>query len=121
MGYLTINTRSNRVVIIINKDTRDYYIVYYVHVPVNHVRYLLLLLIIYRSLIYFVHCSIFISFFVRLFFLIHCSKETDSILILDCISGISIPLDVKCCTRIPSPSMQVNKHHTSDCTDFVLV
>ncbi len=25
------------------------------------------------------------------------------------------------CTRIPSSSMQVNKHHTSDCTDFVLV
>jgi hypothetical protein len=68
MGYLTINTRSNRVVIIFNKDTRDYNNVYYVHVPVNHVRYLLLLLIIYRSLIYFVHCSIFISFFVRLLF-----------------------------------------------------
>jgi hypothetical protein len=61
-------------------------------------------------------------------FVVHCSKEKDSILILDCSPGISIPLYVKylfnhctCCTRIPSPSMQVNKHHTSDCTDFVLV
>ncbi len=25
------------------------------------------------------------------------------------------------CTRITSSSMQVNKHHTSDCADFVLV
>ncbi len=41
------------------------------------------------------------------------------ILILDCILGISILLYN--CTRIPSPSMQVNKHHISDCTDFVLV
>jgi small-conductance mechanosensitive channel len=46
-----------------NKDTRDkIYIVYNVHVPVNHVRYLLLLLIIYC-------CCSFILFVVR--FLIH--------------------------------------------------
>ncbi len=36
---------------------------------------------------------------------------------LDCIPGISIPLYKK----LPSPSMQVNRHHTSDCTVYVLV
>jgi hypothetical protein len=53
----------------------------------------------------------------------YCSKEKDLILILDCVPGISILLinNCTCCSRIPSPSMHVNKHHTSDCTDFVLV
>jgi hypothetical protein len=41
----------------------------------------------------------------------------NSILILDCIPGISILLINNCTTS----SMQVNKHHTAECTDFVLV
>jgi hypothetical protein len=60
--------------------------------------------------------------------LFHCTKEKDSILILDSIPGISILLHVKYLStivpavqEIPSLSIQVNKHHTSGCTDFVLV
>jgi hypothetical protein len=102
-----------------------------IHVPVKSWIILLLLLVTIIVVRLFVHCSTFIHSFVRLFvlfdsfafhsFVVHCSKEKDSILILDCIPSLSIPLYVKCCTRIPSPSMQVNKHHTSDCTNFVLV
>ncbi len=74
------------------------------------------------SLIYFVHCSTFhprcgsIRFFsILLFssFFVHCSREKSLILILDCVPGISI-------LRTTS-SMRVNKNHTADCTDFVLV
>jgi hypothetical protein len=68
-------------------------------------------------------CSLldFHLFFVRLLFIIRCSKEKDSILILDCIPGILIPFNIyTCCTCLPSSSMQVDKHHTPDCTDFVL-
>jgi hypothetical protein len=100
-----------------NKDTRDYFIIV--------ARYLSLLFL------YFVQLFDFHLFFVRLLFsfdsfAFHCSsfKEKDSILILDCIPGILILLYKNLlyhCTRIPSPSMQVKKHHTSDCTDFVLV
>ncbi len=60
-------------------------------------------------------CSTFVL--LRLFcfslFIVHCSKEKLFILILDCIPGISI-------LRTTS-SMWVNKYHTADCTDFVLV
>jgi hypothetical protein len=72
-------------------------------------------------------CSCSISFIcVRLLFFVHCSKEKrfNLILILDCIPGISILVINNCtrcsCSSTPS-SMQVNKHHTAYCTDFVLV
>jgi hypothetical protein len=72
----------------------------------------------FHSLFDFCSRSILLLFIHSLFVV---QKRKDSILILGCIPGILIPLYMKCCTRIPSPSMQVNKHHTSDCTDFVLV
>jgi hypothetical protein len=85
--------------------------------------YIILVCQLYRVVYYC--CSIyfvagrfsvkFYSSFVRLLFsfdsfAFHCSlfKEKDSILILDCIPGIST-----CCTivqEVPSSSMQVNKH-----------
>ena len=46
-------------------------------------------------------------------FFVYCSKEKSSILILDCVPGILL-------LRTTS-FMQVDKHHTADCTDFVLV
>ncbi len=97
----------------------------------------LIIVIIYYLLLFIYRCCSFILFVVQFpfvlcstfvliqFFAFHFSllKRRDSVLILDCIPGISILLfnNCTCCTRIPSPSMQVNKHHTSDCTDFVLV
>ncbi len=42
--------------------------------------------------IYFVHCSILIYSLFDFCFIVCCSKEKDSILILDCIPGISIML-----------------------------
>jgi hypothetical protein len=83
--------------------------------------YLCLLFIIvihlFRSLFdfSFTLCSTFVLiwFFCFPLFIVHCSKEKSSILILDCIPGILI-------LRTTS-SMQANKHHTADCTDFVLV
>jgi hypothetical protein len=149
MGYLTINTRSNRVVIIssvitrilltlcntgtvtfqpFNKDTHDYSYLCMCQLIVFIIYYCCLLFIVVVHLfcslfdlhLFFVR-HLFFQFFAFHLFVVHCSKEKDSILILDCIPGISIPLYVKCCTRITSPSMQVNKHHTSDCTDLVLV
>ncbi len=94
----------------------------------------LIVFFIYYCCSLFSHCHSVIlivvfdfhSFFVQLFcFIVHCSKEKDSSLTLDCIPGILIPFNhctcCTCCTRIPSPSMIVNKHHTSDCINFVLV
>jgi hypothetical protein len=56
---------------------------------------------------------------------VRCSKGKYSTLILVYIPGISIPLYnlLYHCPRstVSSSSMQVNKHHTSECTDFVLV
>jgi hypothetical protein len=81
---------------------------------------IILLLFDFHSMLF-----IFCTTFVRLFFpfdslLFNCSllmRKKYSMLILDCIPGISIPLYVKYPSS--SPSMQVNKHHTSDCTIFV--
>jgi hypothetical protein len=133
MGYLTSNTRSNRVVIIssvitrifklcsipgrshfilFNKDTRDLF--------------MLCIMCLWQLVIFVIYycCSLFIviihlfcslfdshSFFVQLFcFIVHCSKEKIRSLTLGCIPGILIPFNhCTCCTRIPSPSKQFNK------------
>ncbi len=61
---------------------------------------------------YLIHCSFFIQCIVFINnFIVHPVKY--SFLILECIPGISIPTT----TFIK----RVNKHHTSDCTVFVLV
>ncbi len=85
------------------------------------------------SFTYFIHCSTFyphccsiLFFFNSFVFIIHFAllKRESSILILDCIPGISILLinNCTCCSCSSTPSsMQVNKHHTADCTNFVLV
>jgi hypothetical protein len=139
MGYFTVSTRSNRVVIISSVITRisfnsmqflDGHISTYFN---NDSRELLMLCIILMCQLYRVdliivvclfyslfdfcsfYCSIFVSFD-SFAFIYSLFKE---ILNLDCIPGISILLYH--CPRTPSSSMQVNKHHTSDCTDFVLV
>jgi hypothetical protein len=70
-------------------------------------------------------CSLFdLSLRCLALFFVHSSKRKDSILILDCIPGILILL-INNCTRCScsstSSSMQVNKHHTANCTDFVWI
>ncbi len=119
------------------KDTRELFMLCILcFVPVIYllsllVIYLILLIIHYLficarcsllSFIYFVHCLTFYSFCCSILFssilllslfIVHCSKEKSLILILDCIPGILI--------LRTTLSMQVNKHHTADCTDFVLV
>jgi small-conductance mechanosensitive channel len=80
------------------------------------------------SFILFIVC-LFIHSFVRLLF------SFDSLLFIYPLfvvqrkkiqfwSWIVFQVFRSCCTivqELPSSSMQVNKHHTSDCTDFVLV
>jgi hypothetical protein len=139
MGYLTFNTRSNRVVIIsfviiriffksvqchistyFNKDTRDLFMLCIV---------LMCQLYYCCSIILFV-VRLFHSSFVQLFFsfdyfafplfIVCCSKKIDSILILDCIPGIYIPLYVKYLFIIIYAS-QINIIHQTSPTDFVLV
>jgi hypothetical protein len=94
------------------------------------IRYLFIVVRYLFICAHYYHCRSFILFIVWLFihsvvrfcsslipllslFIVHCSQEKNSILILDCIPVISI-------LRTTS-SMRVNKHHTADCTDFVLV
>ncbi len=124
MGYFTINIRSNRVVIISSVITRIfltlcnawtatfqpvsiktlmiYLCVHSAHVPVISCS------IYFCCLIYFIVVRLlfeFCSSLVRLFFsfnsfVFHCSlfivqRKKNSILILDCIPSISIPLYVK--------------------------
>ncbi len=88
-------------------------------VPVIVICYLFIVLVIYR-------CCSFILLNARFSFIpcttyVHCSLFKRKRFI----PGILIPLYKKypfnVCTCVPSSSMQVNKHHTSDCTDFVLV
>jgi hypothetical protein len=74
------------------------------------------IIVVVQLMFVFVHllfdfCSF--NYFVR--FNGHCSLFIGkySILIMDCILGISIPLSII--------TKGVNKHHTSDCTVFVLV
>ncbi len=91
-----------------NKDTRDLFM-YIVHVVLcasYHIHYLFIVAC-YLSLllIYFVHCSILIYFLFDFCFIVHCSKEKDSILILDCIPGILILL-INNCTGV-----QEYNHH----------
>ncbi len=85
---------------------------------------------------YLVRCSIFHSSFVRLLFsfdsfafyysLFCCSKEkgfnSDPGLYFRYFDPVvrEVPV-VPAVQEISSSSMQVNKHHTSDCSDFVLV
>jgi hypothetical protein len=95
------------------------------HVPVISCSILLLLLDLLLLFVYFVHCSTFahslfdfclISFFCSLFIV---RKE-----IFNSDPGLYsryFDLAVPVVQELSSLSMQVNKHHTSDCTDFVLV
>ncbi len=92
--------------IVLCESYHIFYLMVVIHYLFICARYTLLLFI------YFVHVRSHLSI-VRLLFFVHCSKEKNSILILECVSGISI-----LCT---TSSMRVNKHHTADCTDFVLV
>ncbi len=113
-----------------NKDTRELFMLCMLcFVPVI-IRYLFIIIrYLYICACYF-HYHSFILFIVRLFhprccsilflfdsfvssFIVHCSKEKTSIQILDCVPGIMI--------RHTTSSMRVNKHHTADCTNFVLV
>ncbi len=92
--------------------------------------YLFIIIRYYLFVLVICYCCSFILFIVRLFihlvvqfcyssillfssFILHCSKEKSSILILDCVLGISI--------LHTTSSIRVNKHHTADSTDFVLV
>ncbi len=91
--------------------------------------YLFIIICYYLFVLVICYCCSFILFIVRLFihlvpfcyssillfssFILHCSKEKSSILILDCVPGISI--------LHTTSSIRVNKHHTADSTDFVLV
>jgi hypothetical protein len=159
MEYLTINTRSNRVVIISSVITRMFltlcntgtvkfqpvliktlvnyfYCVYCalcqlsISICSSLLVICLSLFVIYLFVLVDCYCCSFILFIVQLFihsvvrfcsssilllslFVVHCSKEKSSILILDCVPGILI--------LHTTSFMQVSKHHTADCTDFVLV
>jgi hypothetical protein len=133
---LIINTRANRVAIVcsvitriflpyanvgrspfnlFDKDTCDLFMLWtMLVVPVIVVYYCCYCSIYYLSL--FDICSVFhsiILFYSILLFSWFTSKY--SIMILDCIPGILIPLPVDITI------WQVNKHHTADCTVFVLV
>jgi hypothetical protein len=154
MGYLTINTQSNRVVIISTVITRIFLTLYNAGTvtfqPVSRktlVNYLccsfcalcqlnryLFIVIHYLfiralcsllSLIYFVHCStlLFILLFdsassilLPLLFIVHCFKKEKFNSDPGLCSGISIPS-----FQYATSSIQVNKHHTADSTDFALV
>ncbi len=102
-----------------NKDTRDLFMLYIMfmcqlyHALFYYCCSLFIIVVhLFCSLFDFrsLFCSTFVSFDSYAFhsFVVHCSKEKDSILILDCIPGILIPLYEKYllyhCTRIPSPS-----------------
>jgi hypothetical protein len=122
-----------------NKDTRKLFMLCILcFVPVIYSYLFIYLLFVYCYLLFIYWCSLFIivvhlfcslfdfSFtllfdFVRFrsssipllsLFIVHCSKEKNSILILDCIPGISI--------LNTTSSMRVNKHQTAEGTDFVL-
>ncbi len=114
-----------------NKDTCELFILCIV--PVNHLLALLVLFFCSRysllSFMYFVHCSIllfillfnfillwFFCFFVRCAFFERENFSSDP----ELCSGISIPLPVQVNLHT-TPSIWVNKHHTADSTDFVLV
>ncbi len=148
MGYLTIITRSNRVVIVssvttriffefcampgrshfnlFNKDTHDLFMLCIV-----------LMCQLYRVVFYhccsIYYCCLFILFVVRSVHLLFafCSH---SILLLFIYSlfmfkrkrfnsdpGLYSRYFDPVVQELSSSSMQVNKHHTSDCTDFFLV
>ncbi len=84
--------------------------------------YLFVLCYSLLSFIYFVHCSIFIlfccstSFLIGslLLFVVHCLKREKCNSDPELCSGIPIPL-------LFNTIIRVNKHHTADSTDFVLV
>ncbi len=126
MGYLTFNTRSNRFVIIssvittifnsvqyrnshistcFNKDTRDLFMLCILCLCRLYIRYRYSLIIYLCSLfVVVVHlfCSLFDSLFVLLFdFIFHRFFCFYSLFIVS--------------------KIRVNKHHTADSTDFVLV
>jgi hypothetical protein len=98
------------------KDTHDLFMLCIIFMCQLIMHYLLLLLVIYRCRSFilfvvwssFVLCSTFVS----------CWKE--KIRFWSWIVFQVFWSCCTCCTWIPSLSMQVNKHHTSDCTDFVL-
>ncbi len=105
-----------------NKDTRESFILYILcFVPVIIINYLFIIIhylficacYLLSFFIYFCSCPILIYSLFNFCSLFIVQKRKDSILILDCVLGISI-----LCT---TTSMRVNKHHTADCTDFVLV
>jgi hypothetical protein len=118
MGYLTVNTRSNRVVIIssitariffnsvqcldghistyFNKDTCDLFMLCIVLMCQLHRVVFIIVVSLFCLLFDFpIHLLFdfcFIRFFCFSLFIVCCSKEKYSILTLDCIPGISILL-----------------------------
>jgi hypothetical protein len=143
--YLTINTQSNRVVIISSVITRifltlcnagrshlnvfqyrhSWFIFMLCIVLVCQLHYLLfyccsICFVVVRLFIclLFILSSTFVSFDYFVQFNFHCSlfMRKYFILILDCIPGILIPFPV-----IRHHLCRSNKHHASDCTVFVLV
>jgi hypothetical protein len=80
-------------------------------------RYLFICAHYLLSLIYFGHAQSHL-FVVRLLFFVRCSKEKRFNSDPGLCSRYFDPLQVNLRT---TSSMQVNKHHTADCTDFFLV
>ncbi len=119
-----------------NKDTRDLFMLRIVFmcqlncVVFYHCCSILSCSILWLLFVYFVRFLtfpfIFCSTFVLIwFFAFHCFVVQKKK--IQFWSWIVFQVFRSCSTivptvqEIPSPSMQVNKHHTSDCTDFVLV
>jgi hypothetical protein len=116
----TFNTQANRVVIICSVITRIFnpmkcWTVTFQPLSIDTRDYLCLLIIACSHLLlfdyYLILCSISFSACFNVHFIVNPVKY--SVLILECIPGILIPTT----TFIK----RVNKHHTSDCTVFVLV
>jgi hypothetical protein len=149
MGYLTINTRSNRVVIIssvitriffnsvqcmdghistyFNKGSRDLFMLYTMlacqlyRVVFYYCCSIYFIVVQFSFEFLFVFCStfVFIQFFAFLLFIVHCSKEK----IFNSDPGLYSRYFDPVVREVPVHHhlCKSKQHHTSDCTDFVLV
>ncbi len=90
------------------------------HVPVISCRFIIVVRLFCSLLDFSVHLLYdFVSFnyFAFHLFIVRCSKDSDPGLY----SSFLDPVVREVPVQVPSSSMQVDKHHTSDCTDFVLI
>jgi hypothetical protein len=107
-----------------NKDTKTLVIIYIVHICACAIySFVICYLFICASLVVHLFCLLFDYLFILLFDFIlinslffHCSKEKRTILILTVFRYFDPVVPV----QAPS-SIRVNKHHTADSTNFVLV